>query len=214
MTAPAGPRSARQSPDPTLRASLSTTVDVETPELVVLSYTVAGPGSRTAAALIDYLICIGVLVALLVGLAQFDGPSPRAGARNARSGVWITAVLSILQWAALWLYYVLFEAFSDGQTPGKRMMRLRVVRDGGLAITVAASAVRNLVRIVDMQPIVMYVVGFISMVLNRQGKRLGDLAAGTLVVREDAVKQPTVLAARASGRSARGAPEPAAPAHG
>jgi uncharacterized membrane protein SpoIIM required for sporulation/uncharacterized RDD family membrane protein YckC len=170
-------------------ASLSQTIDVDTPELVVLSYTIAGVGSRASAALIDYLFCFFILIVLTVG-AGYIGLHFGAKKLTDNSGAWIIAVLGIFQFALLWLYYVLFEALADGRTPGKRIMRLRVVRDGGLAINFEASAIRNLVRIVDLQPVLLYAVGMLTMIINSRGKRLGDIAAGTIVVKEDLVSQP------------------------
>jgi uncharacterized membrane protein SpoIIM required for sporulation/uncharacterized RDD family membrane protein YckC len=176
---------------------LAETIEVETPELVSVSYTVAGVGSRAAAALIDYAICALMLVGLFIGFAIF---SVRIGVRAGDSaGSWSLAVLTMAQFGILWLYYVLFEALMDGQTPGKRLLRLRVVRDGGLSVTFGASAIRNLVRIIDMQPLFFYVAGIVSVVASRKGQRLGDLAAGTIVVREAVVTQPMTVAAPPRG---------------
>ncbi|MEO7996771.1 MAG: stage II sporulation protein M [Gemmatimonadaceae bacterium] len=171
-------------------SALTQTVDVETPELAVLSYTVAGVGSRASAAIIDYLICIVTVVLTFVLIAQFAVRGAATRATTTMSTAWVLAIAGLLQFAILWLYYVLFEALMDGQTPGKRIMNLRVVRDGGLAVNFEASAIRNLVRIVDMQPGFMYAVGMISLMANSRGKRLGDMAAGTLVVKEDVISQP------------------------
>lgn len=184
-------------------ASLSQTVDVETPELVVLSYTIAGIGSRAVAALIDYLICILSILVLVIGVAALQTSNIFIGVERITSA-WASAVIGLLFFATLWLYYVLFEALNDGQTPGKRIMRLRVVQDGGLAVTFEASAIRNLVRIVDLQPVFLYAVGIISLVISSRGKRLGDMAAGTLVVKEDLTTQPTI--ARPPRRQTDGAP--------
>jgi uncharacterized membrane protein SpoIIM required for sporulation/uncharacterized RDD family membrane protein YckC len=167
---------------PAPAGTLDQHVDVETPEQVVLSYTIAGIASRGAAALIDYTV-LSVMV-LLVGLAF----APFAA--QLRSIAWPLAILTILAFGIYWGYYVLFEGLWDGQTPGKRQLGLRVVRDGGYSITFGASAVRNLVRFIDMQPGVVfgaYSIGILSAVLSRSGKRLGDYAAGTIVVRERAV---------------------------
>ena len=173
----------------TAARGLSQTVDVETPELVGITYTIAGVGSRAFAALIDYGICIAAFI--VIGVASVTFSAGRASRTSPGATIaWATAVLVLVQFAVLWGYYVLFEALADGQTPGKRLMRIRVVRDGGYSVTFGASAVRNLVRIVDMQPILLYAVGIVSMVVSRSGKRLGDLAAGTLVVREDIIRQP------------------------
>ena len=188
MTAPPSRR------DSAAPAPLAQTVDVETPELVVLSYTVAGVGSRTLAALVDYLICIVTLIVVDIAVVAFL-PRSFGGFTRATSTAWAVSMLVLLQFIVLWGYYVLFEALFDGQTPGKRMLRLRVVRDGGYSVTFGASAVRNLVRIVDMQPVLLYAVGMISVMLSRSGKRLGDFAAGTIVVKEALIRQPTAKAA-------------------
>ncbi|HEY7236656.1 MAG TPA: stage II sporulation protein M [Gemmatimonadaceae bacterium] len=169
--------------------SLSQTIDVETPELVVFSYTIAGVGSRALAAVIDSLICIAAVVAIVVTLIAVSPPrSVRTGPGNVFDA-WATAIVVLGVFFVLWGYYVLFEGLADGQTPGKRLLRLRVVLDGGYSVTFGASAVRNLVRLVDIQPIPCYVVGILSVIFSKSGKRLGDIVAGTIVVREALVRQ-------------------------
>jgi uncharacterized RDD family membrane protein YckC len=152
---------------------------VETPEIVDLAYDVAGLGSRCLAATIDTLLILSVLGGLgtavfLVG--QLIGES--AGSLG-------LAVWSLLSFAIFWGYYLIFELIWGGQTPGKRALGLRAVREGGRPITPAASAIRNLVRIVDLLPFG-YGLGAVVMFADRRSRRLGDLAAGTLVVREGA----------------------------
>lgn len=166
--------------------SLDQQIDVETPEQVVFSYTIAGVGSRAAAALFDYLICFGLLAGLAL-LVSFG--VRRAGGRLLAdtSTAWVIALFIVGQFAILWGYYVLFEGLRDGQTPGKRRLGLRVVRDGGYSVTFGASAARNLVRIVDMQPGILYGVGILSVAVSRHGRRLGDMVAGTMVVREQMI---------------------------
>lgn len=183
--------------------TLAQTVDVETPELVVLTYTVAGVGSRVAAALIDYGICLLVYSAVLVGRASL-GARSGLGAET-RGGAWAVALLYLLLFAILWGYYVLFEGLADGQTPGKRLLKLRAVRDGGYSVTFGASAVRNLVRLLDMQPVFTYGVAIASVILNKRGKRLGDLVAGTIVVREGLASLGMSPAARRAGKTPEGA---------
>lgn len=185
---------AESTPDATrshLSPQLEQLVDVETPEQVVFSYTVAGVGSRAAAALIDYLVTFGVLVllwTLLAVLTPAIGSEGGAGRTvdsvERMSGSWAFAILILVQFMLLWGYYVLFEALWDGQTPGKRRIGLRVVQDGGYSVSFAASAVRNLARLVDMQPGFFYGVGILSAAMSSSGKRLGDILAGTIVVRE------------------------------
>jgi len=182
VTSPARARSGTRS------TALVQTVDIETPELVTFSYTIAGVGSRVAAAVIDYLLCLLLFIALLVGLA-FLGANRLISFGGTSSEAWALAIVVLGQFFILWGYYVLWEGLADGQTPGKRYMRLRVVSDGGYSVSFAGSAIRNLVRIVDMQPVFTYGVGIGSILLTKQGKRLGDLAAGTLVVREQLVRE-------------------------
>jgi len=181
-------------------------VEVETPELVVVSYDLAGVGSRMNAAVIDLLVCAFFIfmVAVLAAMAIPQTVGDRLTADEI--GGWAIAVLIMAQFAVLWGYYVLFEALADGRTIGKRIMRLRVVRDGGLSVTFGASAVRNLMRILDMQPGITYGVGIITMILNKQGKRLGDIAGGTLVVREELL--PTIAAAEPAKAAAATAGAP------
>src|SRR5207244_1814355 len=85
---------------------------------------------------------------------------------------------------AFWGYFLLFEALNGGRTPGKRLMGIRVVMDTGHPLTFTAAAVRNLVRIVDMQPLFTYQVGLAFVLFHAQNKRLGDIVAGTVVVRD------------------------------
>jgi uncharacterized membrane protein SpoIIM required for sporulation/uncharacterized RDD family membrane protein YckC len=165
-------------------------VEIETPEQVVVSYTIAGIGARAAAALIDYAIIWGLIIALWVLLimlarAVAPGAEQTADATAAQSsGAWAASLVLLTAFAIQWGYYVLFEALWDGQTPGKRKLGIRVVQDGGYSVSFAASAVRNIARIVDMQPGFLYSVGIVSAVSSKSGKRLGDMMAGTIVVRE------------------------------
>lgn len=165
-------------------SGLEDVVAVETPEMVLVSYTIAGVGSRVVAGLIDLVICILFLVGLSL-LGQLLGESkPGLKAEPTRSTAWIFAVLFLIQFAILWGYYVLFEALRDGQTPGKRLMRLRVVMDAGYSIPFSASAIRNIIRLLDMQPGLVAAVGIVSIAASRSGKRIGDIIAGTMVVKE------------------------------
>src|SRR5450759_4745169 len=99
------------------------TVDVETPELVVLTYSLAGIGSRVLAGLTDLFICIGTLFAIAVAVVMLGG---RISLASDLTASWGTALLILAQFGILWCYYVLFEGLMDGQTPGKRLHRLPV----------------------------------------------------------------------------------------
>lgn len=178
--------------------SLEQLVDVETPEQVVLSYTIAGVGSRAAAALIDYFICLSIMAILLIAGAlirrSFRGSAVEEGV--ALAGSWSMAVYILVGFAVFWGYHMVYEGLFDGQTPGKRRLGLRVVQDGGYSVGFAASAVRNLTRILDMQPAGLYAIGLASVATSRSGKRVGDMLAGTIVVRERAELAPAAVATR------------------
>jgi uncharacterized membrane protein SpoIIM required for sporulation/uncharacterized RDD family membrane protein YckC len=165
--------------------SLERRVEIETPEQTVLSYTLAGVGSRASAAIIDLLIiaAIELVISILVteSASVFRGGSSSV---QRMSSAWVVAMVLLIGFGLLWGYYVFFEAIWDGQTPGKRWLHIRVVQDGGYSVSFGASAVRNLVRVADLQPMPTYGVGLVSMIISKSGKRLGDIAAGTIVVHE------------------------------
>jgi uncharacterized membrane protein SpoIIM required for sporulation/uncharacterized RDD family membrane protein YckC len=155
-------------------------VDVETPEHVSVGYELADLGSRFTAVLIDWLLLLLLLIGLLALVA--------VAAAMGLGGIVPGSVVAIVFIAVLGLgsiaYFVFYEGFRDGQTPGKKMMRIRVVQDGGFPVSFRAAAVRNLIRVIDMQPIVSWGVAGLAMMLHPRTKRLGDLAAGTVVVRD------------------------------
>ncbi|MET0027565.1 MAG: RDD family protein [Candidatus Thiodiazotropha sp.] len=150
-------------------SSLDTRHRYEIPEGVVLQFRVAGPIVRACAWAIDLAwrsliyILIATLMIYLGGLGQ---------------GIILIGVFLIE-----WFYPVLFEIRS-GATPGKRAMGLVVIQEQGLPVSPSASMIRNLLRTVDFLPF-LYATGLVSMLCNRRFQRLGDLAAGTLVVYRD-----------------------------
>lgn len=140
----------------------------------------AGIGSRFVALLLDYLIWLAGFVVLVILDAVF---LPGIRAFSKVSAQWAVAARIFLFFLLNWGYFTLFEAFWNGQTPGKRLARIRVIQRSGRGIGLFESMARNLIRYVDQIPGV-YVVGVITIFATRQHQRLGDLAAGTLVVRE------------------------------
>jgi len=172
------------------RAETPDQLTIETPEQVAIRFPLAGVGSRFLALLADSLIQFvgyGILIVIFVILAS---NLPRSSAPvGASAEKWAMAFLIIVAFLLYWGYFTLFEAFWNGQTPGKKMCKLRVIRDSGRQITLFESMTRNFLRIVDDLP-GFYAVGVITMWCNRQNKRLGDLAAGTLVVHERAAEAP------------------------
>ncbi len=148
---------------------LDTIVAAETPEGILLELRPAGPTARFCACLIDWLIrgAIFYAAAIVVGLL---------------GGIGI-AFWFIMTFVLTWFYHVAFELGRGGATPGKRSMGLKVVMDNGLPITPAASILRNLLRAADTLPLA-YGGGSVSMLLRADGKRIGDIAAATLVVHQ------------------------------
>jgi uncharacterized RDD family membrane protein YckC len=147
--------------------ALDTVVRAETPEGIMIELRPAGLTSRFYAFLLDWLIRIGIIYAVAIGAAAMSG-----------LGV---ALMLILFFGLEWLYPVVFELSRWGATPGKRIMGLKVVMDSGLPITPAASFTRNLLRVADFLPM-LYGFALASMLIRKDFKRLGDIAAATLVV--------------------------------
>jgi uncharacterized RDD family membrane protein YckC len=178
-------------PSPERATMMEQVVDVETPEQVVFSYSIAGIGTRAAAVVVDMAIIMAatlVLFVLALALLIAMGTDRRAGVEMITEG-WAMALLVVLQFVIMWGYHVGFEGLRDGQTPGKRLLRIRVVRDGGYSVTVGEAAIRNVLRVVDMLPPMTYLVGIIAVLQSRSGKRLGDVVAGTMVVRERVMRE-------------------------
>ncbi len=161
-----------------IREPLDTNVEIETPEHVRFRYHVAGPAKRAVAYLIDLLIR-GVIVLVLGIVAVLAGVGSSDGMRHASSGLQLL-VLFVVEWA----YYVVFETVWSGRTPGKRALSLRVVTDGGHPLRFADSVLRNLLRAADFLPGA-YAVGLAVMGRDPRFRRLGDLAAGTIVIAEE-----------------------------
>ncbi len=161
---------------------------IETPEQIELRLPLAGPGSRSLAYLLD--LCVQ-LVPLLFAVAAAFLLVPVDGAemvgRNATGlpelGSLPLALVSVAIFAVNFGYFALFEAFWNGQSPGKRWIGLRVLRDGGFPIDGRAALLRNLLRLVDFLP-AFYVTGVVAIFAGGRGKRIGDYVAGTFVVRE------------------------------
>lgn len=155
-------------------------LNIDTPENVVFGYEVVGIGSRFLAALIDTTIIGLLLVAtnailILVFVGGFNDLSSASS--------FVLAVLSLLSFAFFWGYYIFFEMTWNGSSPGKRQVGIRVIRADGTPITLAESVIRNLVRLIDFLPGA-YGLGLVTMFIDSKARRLGDLAANTMVVRE------------------------------
>ena len=160
-------------------------ITIVTPENVRIEYELAGLASRGGAAIIDSLLqglLLAVIMAVRIPLTVYNkwpGTS------------WANALLVIAGFILWYGYYVYFESTWNGQTPGKRYARMRTVREGGMPVDFASAAIRNLVRVVDMLPFA-YLIGMLSILFSGRNKRLGDYAAGTLVVKERGEWMPDI----------------------
>ena len=166
---------------------------IETPEQIPLEFPLAGIGSRFLAIALDTLIqALGFLLILFIAATLL----PTAARFTPRALTWAAAIFLLCGFVLYSGYYALFEIFWNGQTPGKRLVRLRVISDSGRPVTVYEAVVRNLLRIIDQLP-GLYVVGIISVFLTARNKRLGDIVAGTVVVHERTMQesQPDFAAA-------------------
>lgn len=169
---------------------LSEKYTIDTPENVTFGYEVAGIGSRFIGALLDTLILSVALfilnIVLIAALAAIETGEVNVLADSSEEPGWVAglvfALYALLNFAIFWGYYIFFELLWNGQTPGKRVAKTRVVRADGNPVGVMEVLVRNLVRIVDFLP-TGYGFGLITMFCNRHARRLGDFAAGTMVIK-------------------------------
>jgi uncharacterized RDD family membrane protein YckC len=170
---------------------------ITTPEEVEFCYELAGPGSRFLAIVIDMLIKSAALIAvwaILVIVETFLKLDKGAFSLHVMSSslAMTTLVLGALGGFIMVGYYVFFEVLWNGQTPGKRVVGLRVVKENGASITIVDAAIRNFLRAVDFLPF-FYILGTIVMMGSRQNTRIGDLAARTVVVKIAAPAGPVLL---------------------
>lgn len=165
------------------------TLIIETPERVPLHFALASIGNRFLACAVDHAIqglVIGIVALASIIIADYSSvwdffsSAPK----------WIYAVMVIALFLIFSGYFAFFEWIWSGQTPGKRLMKLRVLREDGRPITFWEAAVRNLIRTFDMMPAPFYSIGLISVFANSRDQRVGDMVAGTVVVREREEEAP------------------------
>jgi uncharacterized RDD family membrane protein YckC len=152
---------------------------IETPEQTLLEFPLAGIGSRFLAIALDTLLQVGAYIVLwlIAALLSIEGFLPTVGKQ------WGVAIVIFLAFLVQFGYYTTFESVWNGQTPGKRWTHLRVIQDSGRPISPYDAILRNLLRIVDSLP-TLYAVGIVTILLSRENKRVGDYAAGTVVIHE------------------------------
>lgn len=177
-------------PAPTYRQHF----ELETPEHVVLDYELAGVGSRALAAVIDLLLVTILSVVVTVSLVFWGNFSG-----------WISALQILLLYSLMWLYFALAEGLRHGQTPGKFLVGIRTIRESGHGLTFADAATRHLLTPIDL----VGMIGVILIAVHPRAKRLGDMVAGTVVVRDRPfeVARPEAVAEAAVEEGADGSPE-------
>lgn len=163
---------------------------IETPERVPLEFALASIGNRFLACAVDHTIQI-LLIILVVIIGSVSGRFDVFGGGWEDAPKWVQAVVIIIVFLLWFGYFALFEWRLSGQTPGKRLLKLRVIREDGRPVTFWEAAARNLLRIFDMFPPPFYSIGLVSVFVSRTDQRIGDLFAGTVVVRERAEQAPT-----------------------
>ena len=155
-------------------------LSIDTPENVIFGYSLSGLGSRFLAALVDSIIIVFLQAILLWTMfyffirQMFSGP---------QAETWTLSLLSLIGFIFFWGYYIFFELLWNGQSPGKRLVGIRVIRSDGTPVTLSEVLIRNLVRVVDFLPS-FYGVGVVAMFVDERARRLGDMAAGTLVIHD------------------------------
>lgn len=177
------------------------TLVIETPERVPLAFALASIGNRFLAAAIDHFIqylSIGIVIWIVISASDFG--SGDAGVTGVIDQIgreapkWMIAIMILILFLLFAGYFVLFEWLWNGQTPGKRLMKLRVIRDDGRPITLWEAVARNLLRVFDAIPgfvLPIYSVGLIVIFLSSRDQRVGDIFAGTVVIRERTGEAPT-----------------------
>jgi uncharacterized RDD family membrane protein YckC len=163
---------------------------IETPERVPLHFALASIGNRFLACAVDHFIQL-LLVILVVVAFQWAGLLSQFKDELSEAPKWAIAALIIAGFCIWSGYFAVFEWAWNGQTPGKRLLKLRVIREDGRPVTFWEAAARNLVRIFDMMPGVFYSVGLLSVFLSSRDQRVGDFVAGTVVVREREDEAPS-----------------------
>jgi uncharacterized RDD family membrane protein YckC len=176
------------------------TLIIETPERVPLAFALASIGNRFLAVAIDHFIQYVAIILIVLtfisiasGINIFSGDSD-IGKIFEEMSKWAVALLIITIFALFTGYFIFFEWLWNGQTPGKKLLKLRVIREDGRPITLWEALARNLLRIFDAVPglvVPVYSIGLITIFLSSRDQRVGDIFAGTVVIRERSAEAPT-----------------------
>jgi uncharacterized RDD family membrane protein YckC len=162
---------------------------IETPERVPLHFALASIGNRFIACAIDHGLQVLTGIVMFIAFMVIANYSSLGNAFSS-APKWVKAALIVILFLILSGYFAFFEWIWKGQTPGKRMLKLRVIREDGRPVTFWEAAVRNLLRTLDMMPAPFYSIGLISVFVSLSDQRVGDMVAGTVVVREREAEAP------------------------
>jgi len=162
---------------------------IETPERVPLHFALASIGNRFIACAIDHTLQLLVVVVMVIAFTTLANYSS-LGEQFSNAPNWVKAVLIVTVFLVASGYFAFFEWIWNGQTPGKRWLKLRVIREDGRPVTFWEAAVRNLLRTFDIMPAPFYSIGLISVFVSSSDQRVGDMVAGTVVVREREAEAP------------------------
>lgn len=162
---------------------------IETPERVPLHFALASIGNRFLACAIDHALQALTIILMVIAFAALASYS-RLGNQLSNAPNWVYALLIVILFLNVSGYFAFFEWLWSGQTPGKRWLKLRVIREDGRPVTFWEAAVRNLLRSLDMMPAPFYSIGLISVFSSSRDQRVGDFVAGTVVVREREAEAP------------------------
>jgi uncharacterized RDD family membrane protein YckC len=162
---------------------------IETPERVPLHFALASIGNRFIACAIDHALQVVTIILMAIGFTVLANYSS-LGAQVSNTPNWVKALLIVIVFLIVSGYFAFFEWIWNGQTPGKRWLKLRVIREDGRPVTFWEASVRNLLRTFDMMPAPFYSIGLISVFISSSDQRVGDMVAGTVVVREREAEAP------------------------
>jgi uncharacterized RDD family membrane protein YckC len=162
---------------------------IETPERVPLHFALASIGNRFIACAIDHALQVVTIIVMAIAFTVLANYSS-LGAQVSNAPNWVKALLIVIVFLIISGYFAFFEWIWNGQTPGKRWLKLRVIREDGRPVTFWEASVRNLLRTFDMMPAPFYSIGLISVFISSSDQRIGDMVAGTVVVREREAEAP------------------------
>ncbi len=157
-------------------------VRIESPEKIIFDYRIAEPGARMAAYIIDSIIQIVIILVFLFGLltrSSFFGAD-----KNENISFIMTAFFFILLFCFQWFYFIVFELITNGQSPGKKLMKIRVVKADGKQLDFETIVLRNFLRVIDGFPGFTFAAGGLVSIIDRKARRIGDIVSDTIVAYE------------------------------